>query len=193
MYLRITERRNRDGSTVSYYALAENIWNATAKRAAARVVHNFGRADEAERDGLRRLVKSINRVLAAGDTVADGSAALPEIEIERVFELGVVLVARRLWEDLGIGATIRRCAAGAGLTAPHETALFARAAQRLEQPGSKLACATNWLPMSRFCRRPKGLASTSSTAPSTSSWPGRKNSSATSFCRRPICSASMSI
>ena len=24
MYLRITERRNRDGSTVAYYALAEN-------------------------------------------------------------------------------------------------------------------------------------------------------------------------
>jgi hypothetical protein len=27
------------------------------------VVHNFGRADEVDRDGLRRLVKSINRVL----------------------------------------------------------------------------------------------------------------------------------
>ena len=33
MYLRITQRQNRDGSTVSYYALAENAWNATAKRA----------------------------------------------------------------------------------------------------------------------------------------------------------------
>jgi hypothetical protein len=96
MYLRITERRNRDGSTVSYYALAENTWNAAAKRAEARVVHNFGRADEVDRDGLKRLVKSINRVLEAGDAVADGSAALPEIEIERVFELGVVLAARRL-------------------------------------------------------------------------------------------------
>jgi hypothetical protein len=31
----ITERRNRDGSTVSYYALAENVWNV------APVVHNF--------------------------------------------------------------------------------------------------------------------------------------------------------
>jgi hypothetical protein len=46
MYLRITERRNRDGSTVAYYALAENSWNAAAKRAEARVVHNFGRAAE---------------------------------------------------------------------------------------------------------------------------------------------------
>jgi hypothetical protein len=30
---------------------------------------------------------------------------------------------------------------GAGLSAPHQTALFAMAAQRLEQPGSKLAWA----------------------------------------------------
>jgi Transposase DDE domain len=157
MYLRITERRNRDGSTVAYYALAENTWNAAAKRAEARVVHNFGRADEVDRDGLRRLIKSINRVLEAGDAVADGSAALPEIEIERVFELGVVLAARQLWEDLGIGAAIRRCAERAGLSAPHETALFAMAAQRLEQPGSKLACATNWLPDVAFLPETEGL------------------------------------
>ena len=157
MYLRITERRNRDGSTVSYYALAENVWNAAAKRAEARVVHNFGRADEVDRDGLRRLVKSINRVLDAGDAVADASSALPEIEIERAFELGVVLAARQLWEDLGIGAAIRRCAEGAELTAPHETALFAMAAQRLEQPGSKLSCATNWLPDVAFLPEAEGL------------------------------------
>ena len=156
MYLRITERRNRDGSTVGYYALAENTWNAAAKRAEARVVHNFGRADEVDRDGLKRLIKSINRVLDAGDTVADGSAALPEIEIERVFEPGVVLAARQLWEELG-GAAIRRRAEGAGLAAPHEMALFAMAAQRLEAPGSKLACATNWLPDVAFLPEAEGL------------------------------------
>ena len=77
MYLRVTGRRNRDGSTVAYYALAENEWNAKAKRSEARVVHSFGRAD---------------------------------------------------------------------LTAPHELALFAMAAQRLDDPGSKLGCATRWLP-----------------------------------------------
>ena len=46
MYLRITQRHNRDGSTVSYYALAESVWNADAKRREARVVHSFGRADQ---------------------------------------------------------------------------------------------------------------------------------------------------
>jgi hypothetical protein len=50
LYLRITERRNCDGSTVAYYALAENTWNAVAKRSEARVVHNFGRADQGARN-----------------------------------------------------------------------------------------------------------------------------------------------
>jgi hypothetical protein len=32
MYLRITERRNKDGSTVTYYALAENAWKPSVPR-----------------------------------------------------------------------------------------------------------------------------------------------------------------
>ena len=96
MYLRLTERRNRDGSTVAYYALAENLWNAASKRAEARVVHSFGRADRLDREALKRLVRSINRVLEADERDPGAAAApeLPEIEIGRVFELGVVVVAR---------------------------------------------------------------------------------------------------
>src|SRR3954449_4300765 len=119
MYLRMTQRRNRDGSTVAYYALAENAWNATAKRAEARVVHNFGRADQLDHAALQRLVNSINRVLNDGEATTGASKEPPAIEIERVFELGVVLAARSLWEDLGIGPAIRRCIAEGGLTAPH--------------------------------------------------------------------------
>jgi hypothetical protein len=160
MYLRITQRHNRDGSTVSYYALAESVWNADAKRREARVVHSFGRADQLDRAELERLVKSINRVLEDGNE-ATGSAATPdrpEIEIERVFELGVVLAARACWEELGIGPAIRRCAEQAKLTAPHETALFAMAANRLDDPVSKLACAERWLPDIAWLPDAAGLA-----------------------------------
>src|ERR1700730_10379115 len=89
MYLRITQRHNRDGSSVTYYALSESVWNADAKRREAHVVHSFGRADQLDRAELERLVRSINRVLDDGNDTA-GSAATsdrPEIEIERVFEL----------------------------------------------------------------------------------------------------------
>src|ERR1700687_2365787 len=159
MYLRITQRQNRDGSTVTYYALAENTWNATAKRAEARVVHNFGRADQVDRAALQRLGNSIHRVLNEGEAVActTPAPAVSAIEIERVFELGVVLAARSLWEDLGIGAAIRRRIAEGELTAPHETALFAMAANRLDVPGSKLACAARWLPDVAFLPDSAGL------------------------------------
>src|ERR1700693_961753 len=157
MYLRITQRRNRDGSTVAYYALAENAWNAAAKRSEAQIVHNFGRADQVDRDALKRLVESINRVLDQGDAVTLGAQEIPQIELDRVFELGVVLAARTLWEDLGIGAAIRRCIAEGELTAPHEAALFAMAANRLDVPGSKLACATRWLADVAFLPHGAGL------------------------------------
>lgn len=158
MYLRITERRNKDGSTVAYYALAENAWNAQARRAEARVIHNFGRAEHVDREALKRLVKSINRVLDAGEAILSGATPVAEIEIDAVFGFGVALAARTLWEDLGIGEAIRRVLAKAGLTAPHEAALFAMAANRLDEPGSKLACAQRWLPDSAWLPEASGLS-----------------------------------
>src|SRR6476469_9900429 len=158
MYLRITQRQNRDGSTVAYYALAESVWNADAKRREARVVHSFGRADQVDRAALERLVKSINRVLDGDHGASTRTQDVPEIEIDRVFELGVVLAARTVWEELGVGAAIRGCAARANLTAPHETALFVMAANRLDDPVSKLACAERWLPDIAWLPDAAGLA-----------------------------------
>jgi hypothetical protein len=43
-------------------------------------------------------------VLDQADAVTRGAHDIPQIELDRVFELGVVLAARTLWEDLGIGA-----------------------------------------------------------------------------------------
>ena len=149
MYLRATQRHNRDGSTVTYYALAEAVWNAAAKRREARVIHSFGRADQVDHAALQRLVRSINRILGedesrdpAKDATSGGGA---DIAIDAVFALGIPLVARHLWNQLGIGPAIRTCIAKAGLTAPHETALLAMASNRLDDPGSKRGCAERWL------------------------------------------------
>src|SRR5829696_4840385 len=159
MYLRKAERRNRDGSTVAYYALAENGWNAETRRSEARIIHTFGRADQLDTAALQRLVASINRVLEAGDGATSAArVGLGEIEIDAVFDLGVVLAARGLWEELGIGPAIRTCLARAGLAAPHAAALFAMAAQRLDAPGSKLACAARWLPEVAWLPEANGLA-----------------------------------
>ena len=167
MYLRVTERRNRDGSSVAYYALAESVWNAQTKRSEAQVIHNFGRADQLDKAALQRLIASIQRVIdadAASTIATREKASLPDIEIDAVFELGIVLAARSLWEDLGIGAAIRACITEGELSAPHEMALFAMAAQRLDDPGSKLSCATRWLPDIAYLPEAKDLTLISSTA-----------------------------
>src|SRR3989304_1321192 len=61
MYLRTTSRRNRDGSLVRYYQLAENVWDPQKRCAVARVVYSFGRAEDQEAEKLRRLARSILR------------------------------------------------------------------------------------------------------------------------------------
>jgi hypothetical protein len=148
MYLRTTQRRNKDGSVVRYYALAENVRHPGKGYVEARVVHNFGRADRLDRAALERLVASIRRVLegeSGGGPVAPEAASAAGIAIEASFGLGVVHVAEALWARLGIGEAIRAKLDEKRLTAPHATALLAMVAQRLDRPGSKLACHERWL------------------------------------------------
>jgi hypothetical protein len=107
MYLRTTQRRNKDGSVVRYYALAENARHPEKGHVEARVVHSFGRADRLDRAVLERLVASIRRVLGETDGAPmAGRPGVGDIEIEAVFELGVVHVVEALWERLGITAAI---------------------------------------------------------------------------------------
>jgi hypothetical protein len=147
MYLRTTQRRNKDGSIVRYYALAENVRDREKGHVEAKVVHSFGRADRLDRAALERLVRSIRRVLDADGSapVADATGGDRTIEIEASFELGVVHVAAQLWARLGIGQAIQSRLAADERRAPHEAALLAMAAQRLARPGSKLACHERWL------------------------------------------------
>jgi hypothetical protein len=149
MYLRHTKRQNRDGSTVEYYALAENVWNPDTQRSEAKVVHSFGRADQLDKAALGRLIHSIRRVLVDDgiqEVMAKGEPVkVADIEIERVQELGVIHVAKALWDKLGIGAAIRKHGPSSKAKLPFEPALLAMALQRLERPGSKLSCYERWL------------------------------------------------
>lgn len=147
MYLRTTQRRNKDGSIVRYYALAENVRHPEKGHVEARIVHSFGRADRLDRAALERLVRSIRRVLDAdaGAALANGRGQARRIEIEASFELGVVHVVAALWSRLGIGRAIAARLAADERRAPHEAALLAMTAQRLARPGSKLACHERWL------------------------------------------------
>ena len=147
MYLRTTKRRNKDGSIVEYYQLAETRWDPVKRRPTVQIIHNFGRADTLDRDALVRLARSITRVCHGGVDVPEEVARPGEaLEREWARPLGVVHVTRALWEELGIGAVLRGLEQPGPRRAPHELALFTMVANRLAEPLSKLACYEHWVP-----------------------------------------------
>ena len=143
MYLRETRRTNRDGSVVAYLQLAHNERHPQTGSPVAKVIHNFGRAEHVDRDALARLVSSISRFLTPEQAAAAARGA--EVEILDSRAMGGAWTLDRMWERLGIGAAIRRVAAGRRLDGEAvERIVFALVAQRALEPGSKLA-ATDWV------------------------------------------------
>lgn len=154
MYLRVTRRKNRDGSAVTYYQLAHNVWDAETRQSRPQIMCSLGRADEVERSELVRLCESIARVcdvdvidrLAEGQDRAAAEAGLPRgVEFVRARGLGVVQVVEALWERLGVGPRLRAIAKRAGCTVAYERALLAMVANRLCAPASKLGVWERWL------------------------------------------------
>jgi Transposase DDE domain len=143
VYLRETRRRNKDGTVVSYLQLAHNERHPVTGSPVAKVIHNFGRADQVDRAALSRLVASISRFLDPAEAVASATAG--EVEVLDSRRMGGAWVLARLWERLRIGAAILRVAEGRRLDGEAtERVVFALVAQRALEPGSKLA-ATRWV------------------------------------------------
>ncbi|MGV1010259.1 MAG: hypothetical protein ACOYBY_16915 [Dermatophilaceae bacterium] len=143
MYLRQTKRTNKDGSVVAYLQLAHNERHPVTGAPTAKVIHSFGRADQVDREGLARLVSSISRLLTPEQAAV--AAAAGQVEVLESRRLGGAWTLDQIWGRLGIGAAIRRVAAGRRLDAQQvERVLLALVAQRALEPGSKLA-ATSWV------------------------------------------------
>lgn len=143
MYLRESRRKNRDGSVVSYLQLAHNERRGESGSPAAKVIHNFGRAEQVDREALSRLVSSISRFLEPEQAVS--AAAGTDVEVLDSRKLGGAWTLDQLWSRLGIGQAIRRVAAERRLDGETvERVLFALVAQRALEPSSKLE-ATRWV------------------------------------------------
>lgn len=155
MYLRSTKRKNKDGSVVEYYQLAHNERHPETRKPVAKIIHNFGRADQLDRQQLVRLCQSIARV--CGLTVidpCDASSQLPamedanfteDLQIKQTLALGCPVVIESLWEQLGLKKTLQDIEKASGTKAPYERALFAMVANRLCEPESKLGVWDRWL------------------------------------------------
>ena len=109
MYLRTSRRRNKDGSVTEYYQLAHNERHPQTRKPVARIVHNFGRADQLDREELIRLCKSIARVcdvevidrLAQGEGECTQEALLGDVKLIGTVGLGPVVVIEALWQRGG--------------------------------------------------------------------------------------------
>jgi transposase len=153
MYLRTTKRKNKDGSTVEYYQLAHNERHPKTRKPVARIIHNFGRTDQLDRQELVRLCQSIARVcgLIVTDPLdAESTAATiglgDDLKIKQTLALGCPTVVEALWEKLGLRKTLQDIEKAAGAQVPYERALLAMVANRLCEPESKLGVWDRWLP-----------------------------------------------
>jgi transposase len=154
MYLRSTKRKNKDGSIVEYFQLAHNERHPVTRKPVAKIIHNFGRTDQLDREQLVRLCRSIARVcdLTVVDTHNDNEDAakidayLAEgLKIDRTVELGLILAIEALWDKIGLRKTFCDIARANKLPLGYERALLAMTANRLCSPESKLGVWDRWL------------------------------------------------
>ena len=141
MYLRTTQRRNRDGSVVRYVQVAHNrrVGGVTQ----AQVLANLGREDQLDRDGLRRLVASINRYLGVPDTAATDSTQFvgDGLTVTGSRPVGAVHLLNGLWRALDVDAALRKVLGPRRFSTDVERVLFALVANRAIEPMSKLSAA----------------------------------------------------
>jgi hypothetical protein len=110
----------------------------------AQVLVSLGREDALDRDGLVRLVASINRYLGlpqagmpadAAELVGDG------LTVTESRPMGTAHLLDGLWRQLGVDTALRKVLGARRFTTDVERVLFALVANRAIDPASKLAAA----------------------------------------------------
>jgi transposase len=150
MYLRTTKRTNKDGSVVEYFQLAHNERDPETRKPVAKIIHNFGRADELDRAQLVRLCGSIARVcgLSVTDPLEDNQHSqglVGDLKIHQTLAYGCPMVIEALWQRLGLKKVICDICNEKGVRVDYERALLAMTANRLCDPESKLGVWDRWL------------------------------------------------
>ena len=144
LYLRRTQRKNKDGTVAHYLQLAHNVRDPDTGVVKAQILHSFGRAEHLEREALERLIVSIARYLDQDPPlVATSSTTSPagseDVEAVDARNLGGAWVLDQLWRRLEIDAAVTKVACGRKFDAARvERTLFALVASRALAPSSKL-------------------------------------------------------
>jgi hypothetical protein len=150
MYVKTTARKTKSGA-VRYLHLAHNEWDPVAGRSVPKILYGFGRADQLDRDAVKRLVASLARLLDPADALA--ATAGSELQFCESRPFGGTFVLDALWRRLGIDTVLRGLDAGPGAKPRRgrprevevtERVLFGLVANRALAPSSKLAAA-DWI------------------------------------------------
>ena len=145
MYVKTTTRKVKGGE-VRYLHLAHNEWDAAARRSVPKLLYSFGRADQLDKEAVRRLVGSLAKLLDPADLAA--AAAADGLVFTESRPYGGAYVLDALWHRLGIDAILTGLRArGRGRPrdgAAAERVLFGLVANRALAPSSKLAAA-EWM------------------------------------------------
>jgi Transposase DDE domain len=142
VYVKASSRKTKDGQVIRYLQLAHNEWDAQAGVSRTKILHSFGREDEIDREGVKRLVAALSRLLVPAGVLAATSAG--ELTLTSSRPVGGTYVLDQLWRRLGLDAVIRGQLAGRKLDPRVERVLFALVANRALAASSKLAAA-GWI------------------------------------------------
>ncbi len=136
MYARL-RRRKHDRYSYEYVDIVESY--RVDGKVRQRVLGTLGRTDELPPEKIDGLIASL-RKLATPEGL--GGIALGDVEVQAIREYGVVLVGRRLWEELGLNLLLNRIPQTKGV--PVEEAVFRMVVNRLCDPLSKLGL-VDWI------------------------------------------------
>ena len=131
MFIRTVVSITSKGPT-EYLQLCHNYRDKETKASKTKLLYSFGRADQIDVDAIRRLIKSLNRLLPEG-------GALPqETEYLGSKQLGGSWLLDQMWKRLEIDKTLTKLLKDRKYDTPVERMLFAMVANRALAPSSKL-------------------------------------------------------
>ncbi len=135
MYIREKTFANKDGTKRTYLQLVEGV--RVDGKVKQRVICTLGRLEDLQQGQLDRLIEGLMQYSTRQWVAAQAKAQGMGVRWSK--EWGPALIFRRLWEELGISAILRRLLGKTALEFAVEEAVFAMVLNRLVEPGSKRA------------------------------------------------------
>ncbi len=142
MFLRTTRVKRPDGTVHEYIRLVESDWNQGRPR--HRVICNLGR-----KELLAPHAEALLRLLQGKEKPQSGKGAARAVG---AWDWGVMLVARHLWQELGLQALLDGLAKNSGRKQDLADRALALVSHRLCKPSSEHGLA-RWLETDFVCDR----------------------------------------